>query len=78
MVLIFAQFLNDSHVGKMVVHKLTSKNTTHWLQVSILTLLPAISRPAGIILDWFMDESASVGSKSVYTDLLCLFWHLGL
>ncbi|KAJ6554556.1 armadillo-type protein [Mycena capillaripes] len=64
------EFLDDFHLGKMVVHKLTSKNTTHWLQVSILTLMPAIPRPAGLVLDWFMDDSAPDSEGSVYVKLM--------
>ncbi|KAJ7146113.1 hypothetical protein C8R44DRAFT_600928 [Mycena epipterygia] len=59
------EFLNDSSLGKMVVHKLNSKNTTHWLQVSILALVPTIPRPTGVILDWFADDSALL-MRTVY------------
>ncbi|KAJ7701560.1 hypothetical protein B0H17DRAFT_1195339 [Mycena rosella] len=64
------EFLNESNVGKMVVHKLTSKNTTHWLQVSILALVTAIPRPASLILDWFADESAPHSTSSLYIRLM--------
>ncbi|KAJ7630018.1 hypothetical protein DFH06DRAFT_704991 [Mycena polygramma] len=63
------EFLSDSHLGKMVVHKVTSKNTTHWLQVSILALLPSVARPAGV-LDWFLDEAASDSEGFLYVKLM--------
>ncbi|KAF7326662.1 U3 small nucleolar RNA-associated protein 10 [Mycena venus] len=63
------EFLDDAYLGKMVVHKLTSKNTTYWLQVSILTLVPAIPRPTGV-LDWFVDESTVDSDGSLHVKLM--------
>ncbi|KAJ7607399.1 hypothetical protein FB45DRAFT_1135460 [Roridomyces roridus] len=51
------EFLSDVNLGKMVVSKATSKNTTHWLQMSIATLVLAVPRPSGSILNWFAEES---------------------
>ncbi|KAJ6578862.1 hypothetical protein DFH09DRAFT_980162 [Mycena vulgaris] len=64
------EFLNESTLGKMVVHKLTSKNTTHWLQVSILALVPAIPRPTGLVLDWFTDGTALRSEGPLYVTLM--------
>ncbi|KAJ6464259.1 hypothetical protein C8R47DRAFT_1180243 [Mycena vitilis] len=63
------EFLDDSHLGKMVVHKVTSKNTTYWLQVSVLALMPSVARPVGV-LDWFMDEAASDSEGYLYVKLM--------
>ncbi|KAJ6630100.1 hypothetical protein B0H10DRAFT_1984968 [Mycena sp. CBHHK59/15] len=63
------EFLNDASLGKTIVHKLTSKNTTHWLQVSILSLVPSIPRPTGLILDWFTDPSTAEDG-SLYVQLM--------
>ncbi|KAJ7222324.1 hypothetical protein GGX14DRAFT_663256 [Mycena pura] len=64
------EFLNDSALNKMVVHRLTSRNTSHWLQVSILTLVSTLPRPAGLTLDWFADDSASDSDGSLYVRLM--------
>ncbi|KAJ7756261.1 hypothetical protein B0H16DRAFT_696293 [Mycena metata] len=63
------EFLDDSQLGKMVVHKLTSRSTTHWLQVSILTIVAALPRPA-LALDWFMDELAPESEGALYVRLM--------
>ncbi|KAJ7042839.1 hypothetical protein C8F04DRAFT_1251651 [Mycena alexandri] len=64
------EFLDDSQLGKMVVYKLTSRSTTHWLQVSILAIVAAIPRPASLALDWFMDESAPDSEGALYVRLM--------
>ncbi|KAJ7456907.1 hypothetical protein FB451DRAFT_1275210 [Mycena latifolia] len=70
------EFLNESNLGKMVVHKLTSKNTTHWLQVSILALVSTIPRPANLILDWFTDDSSLRSDGPVYVKLMRTVYQL--
>ncbi|KAJ7452113.1 hypothetical protein B0H11DRAFT_1742292 [Mycena galericulata] len=64
------EFLTDASLGKMVVHKLTSKNTTHWLQVSIMASVPAIPRPVGPLLDWFADDDAPDFGGALYVKLM--------
>ncbi|KAJ7178741.1 armadillo-type protein [Mycena crocata] len=64
------EFLNESNVAKMVVHKVTSKNTTHWLQVSILAMVPLIPRPPSLVLDWFTDDSTSDSEGALYVKLM--------
>ncbi|KAJ7762738.1 hypothetical protein DFH07DRAFT_813302 [Mycena maculata] len=66
---VLLEFLSDN-LGKIVVSKLTGKQTTHWLQISIMALVPAATRPAGQILDWFTDDSASESAGSLYVKLM--------
>ncbi|KAJ7054756.1 hypothetical protein C8F01DRAFT_1162846 [Mycena amicta] len=58
-------YLGNANLHRMAVHKVTSKSTTHWLQVSILALIPTIPRPSGLILDWFTDDSDSISASYV-------------
>ncbi|KAJ7079966.1 hypothetical protein B0H15DRAFT_1025307 [Mycena belliarum] len=70
------EFTNASYIGRMVIHKVTSKNTTHWLQLAILALVPVIPRPAGLILDWFTDDSALSSGGSSYVMLMRTVYRL--
>ena len=38
-----------------VVLKPSSKNTTHWLQASLLAVMPIILRPTNASIDWLSD-----------------------
>ncbi|KAF7307826.1 U3 small nucleolar RNA-associated protein 10 [Mycena kentingensis (nom. inval.)] len=50
-------FLSRANLHRLVVHKATSQSTTNWLQISLLSLIPTIPRPSGVILDWFVDSA---------------------
>jgi hypothetical protein len=41
------QFLNDTNLGSNVVLKPQSRNTLHWLQTSLLCMIPIVPRPPG-------------------------------
>ncbi|KAK7055439.1 U3 small nucleolar RNA-associated protein 10 [Favolaschia claudopus] len=62
--------LDDSHLDRIVVHKLTSKSTTHWLQVYFLSRVASVPSPASQILDWFQDESSAVDERTLYVKLM--------
>ncbi|KAF8192665.1 hypothetical protein K438DRAFT_2017867 [Mycena galopus ATCC 62051] len=64
-----SECLDAAYLGRMIVHKITSKTTTHWLQVDILALVATIPRPAGLALDWFEDESPADPEGSLYVKL---------
>jgi U3 small nucleolar RNA-associated protein 10 len=53
------QFLNDTSLGTNVVLKPQSRNTLHWLQTSLLCLIPILPRPSGDTLN-FTDTVQSV------------------
>ncbi|KAJ6463475.1 hypothetical protein C8R45DRAFT_840925 [Mycena sanguinolenta] len=55
-----SECLDSAYLGRTIVHKITSKNTTHWLQVDILALVATIPRPADMVCDWFEAESLAV------------------
>ena len=54
------QVIDDSTLGRTIVVKPSSKNTSHRLQVSILALVPTIPRPQGLTINWMTDDP-SVG-----------------
>ncbi|KAJ7740997.1 hypothetical protein B0H14DRAFT_3515417 [Mycena olivaceomarginata] len=66
----------DTRLGRMIVHKTTSKATTNWLQVHILAYAARIPRPAGLALNWFEDESAAVSEGSLYVKLIRAVYEL--
>ncbi|KAH9989552.1 hypothetical protein BJV77DRAFT_1069406 [Russula vinacea] len=41
------EFLNDTSLGNNVVLKPQSRNTLHWLQTSLLCMIPTVPRPSG-------------------------------
>lgn len=41
------EFLNDTNLGSNVVLKPQSRNTLHWLQTSLLCMIPIVPRPPG-------------------------------
>ncbi|KAF7373573.1 U3 small nucleolar RNA-associated protein 10 [Mycena sanguinolenta] len=64
-----SECLDSAYLGRTVVHKITSKNTTHWLQVDILALVATIPRPAETVCDWFEPESLATLEGSLYVKL---------
>ncbi|CAK5279397.1 unnamed protein product, partial [Mycena citricolor] len=61
------QYLSQAVIGKMVVHKLTSKTTTSWLQISILAFVASVPKQAGRVPDWFGPSDPHVQlQRSVY------------
>ncbi|KAJ7270708.1 hypothetical protein B0H12DRAFT_1229192 [Mycena haematopus] len=74
-----SECLDSAYLGRTVVHKITSKNTTHWLQVDILALVATIPRPAGLVLDWFASEAGSPVDPqgSLYVKLMRAVYKLG-
>lgn len=57
------EFLNDTSLGSNVVLKPQSRNTLHWLQTSLLCVIPVIPRPPGGNLN-FTDSAQSVKETS--------------
>jgi U3 small nucleolar RNA-associated protein 10 len=51
--------LNDTNLGNNVVLKPQSRNTLHWLQTSLLCMIPTIPRPSGATLN-FTDSLCQV------------------
>jgi hypothetical protein len=56
---LIVQFLNDTNLGNNVVLKPQSRNTLHWLQTSLLCMIPIIPRPPGDVLN-FTDSLCQV------------------
>lgn len=52
-----------------LVLKPSSKNTTYWLQTSLLALMPIIPRPVNVQLDWLAPHPASVRPAIPSVDL---------
>ena len=46
------QLLNDTSLGNNVVLKPQSRNTLHWLQTSLLCMIPTVPRPSGDSLNY--------------------------
>ncbi|TFY70773.1 hypothetical protein EVG20_g2223 [Dentipellis fragilis] len=57
------EFLNDTTLGKNVVTKPNSQGTTHWLQTSLLAMMPIIPRPMTAQLDWL--DGTSLDSPDI-------------
>jgi len=49
---LIVQFLTDTNLGSIVVLKPQSRNTLHWLQTSILCMIPTFPRPSGDVLSF--------------------------
>ncbi|KAA1474189.1 hypothetical protein DENSPDRAFT_781033 [Dentipellis sp. KUC8613] len=67
------EFLNDTTLGKNVVTKPNSQGTTHWLQTSLLAMMPIIPRPMTAQLDWLDGtslDSPDIDIGSRYVNLM--------
>ena len=58
------QGIDGNTLGRYIVVKPSSKNTSHWLQISILALVPSIPRPQGLTINW-MTDGLSVGHRTL-------------
>jgi len=58
------QFLNDTNLGFNVVSKPQSRHTLHWLQTSLLCVIPILPRPPGDTLN-FTDSLQPVITSSI-------------
>jgi U3 small nucleolar RNA-associated protein 10 len=52
------QVVDDKTLGKIIVVKPSSKNTSHWLQISLLALVPSMPRPQGLTINWMTDNTS--------------------
>jgi U3 small nucleolar RNA-associated protein 10 len=50
------QVIDDKTLGRTIVVKPSSKITLHWLQISLLALVPSIPRPQGLTINWMTDD----------------------
>lgn len=66
--------MDDKSLGLKVVQKPAARKTTYWLRTSILSLLPSIPRPNGIVLDWFADPSSVRICLSILVASVWLSW----
>ncbi|KAI0063355.1 ARM repeat-containing protein [Artomyces pyxidatus] len=55
------EFLGDDNLGNNIVMKPRSKSTLHWLQTSLLAIMPLIVRPPGKYLN-FIDDAPTVST----------------
>ena len=65
------QVIDDNALGRVIVVKPSNKNTSHWLQVSILALVPTIPRPQGLTINWMADDP-SVCCSPLYFEVVLL------
>ena len=68
---LIAQFLNDTNLVNNVVLKPQSRNTLHWLQTSLLCMIPTVPRPSGDTLN-FTDSLRQVIIFSIDISLYSL------
>lgn len=65
------EVLDDTNLGYAVFHKPSSRNTLSRMQASILVMLPTISRPSGVSLNWLDDPKAMTDTRaSKYMQLM--------
>ncbi|KII90106.1 hypothetical protein PLICRDRAFT_686024 [Plicaturopsis crispa FD-325 SS-3] len=64
----FEEFLDDVKLSRNLVTNPAAPRTTHWLQMSILVLFPIVSRPSGILLNWFIDAETDYIEETTLVD----------
>jgi hypothetical protein len=67
---LIVQFLNDTNLGNNVVLKPQSRNTLHWLQVSLLCVIPTVPRVSGEALNFTDSLRQVLSSQSMSSPLL--------
>jgi len=56
----FLKFISDKAFGESIVGKPNSMSTRHRMQASLIALLPGISKPSDVAIEWLQEVSSSL------------------